>query len=201
MLRAEPDRKALDTPAVLVDLDVLERNIQRMAQFAREHRVALRPHAKSHKTVGIARRQADAGAAGLTVAKLDEAEAFVEVGFSRPVDCQRGRRPDEWRRLAALQHQAQVAVGIDSLPGAQRHSRRRTRRWRAGARVLIEVDSGLGRAGVQPGEPGFQLAREVSQLGWTGVARRVYARRACVCRFEIQHRFKKSGQTGRTGAG
>src|SRR5215831_9888976 len=71
----------LDTPAVLVDLDLLERNIARMAAFAREHGVQLRPHAKSHKTLQIAERQRTAGSSGLTVAKLDEAEAFLDHGF------------------------------------------------------------------------------------------------------------------------
>src|SRR5260370_18228881 len=73
--------RALDTPAVLVDLDVLERNVARMAAFAAEHAIALRPHAKSHKTVAIAERQRAAGAQGLTVAKLDEAEAYLAARF------------------------------------------------------------------------------------------------------------------------
>src|SRR5712691_5255729 len=73
--------QALDTPAVLVDLDVLERNVARMAAFAAEHAIALRPHAKSHKTLGIAERQRSAGARGFTVAKLDEADAYIAAVF------------------------------------------------------------------------------------------------------------------------
>jgi D-serine deaminase-like pyridoxal phosphate-dependent protein len=71
----------LDTPVVLVDIDRLERNIERMATLARTHGVALRPHVKTHKSIAIARMQVAAGAAGLTAAKLDEAEVFARAGF------------------------------------------------------------------------------------------------------------------------
>src|SRR4051794_39196282 len=70
----------LDTPVVVVDLDVLDANVREMAEFARSAGVALRPHCKTHKTLEIARLQAVAGASGLTVAKLDEAEAYLEDG-------------------------------------------------------------------------------------------------------------------------
>ncbi len=72
----------VDTPVLLVDLDRLQRNIERMAALARAHGVALRPHVKTHKSTAIARMQIDAGAVGLTAAKLDEAEVFANAGFS-----------------------------------------------------------------------------------------------------------------------
>ena len=69
----------LDTPAFVVDLDVLEQNVQKMADHAREHGVRLRPHAKTHKSVEVARMQLGAGALGLTLAKIGEVEALVEA--------------------------------------------------------------------------------------------------------------------------
>jgi D-serine deaminase-like pyridoxal phosphate-dependent protein len=153
----------LDTPALLVDLDVLERNVQRMSEFAGAHGVALRPHAKSHKTLGIARRQVDAGSAGLTVAKLDEAEAFVDAGFLDLFVANEVVGETKWRRLAELQRRARVAVGIDSLLGAHGVAEA-AREAGTTVPVLIEVDSGLGRAGVQPGEPALEVAQHITPL-------------------------------------
>src|SRR5215510_3074033 len=104
--------QALDTPSVLVDLDILERNVRRMADFAARHGVRLRPHAKSHKTSAIARRQVDAGATGLTVAKLDEAAAFLEAGFDDLFVANQVIGPLKWRRLAEMQAHGTVAVGV-----------------------------------------------------------------------------------------
>jgi len=154
---------ALDTPAVLVELDVLERNIERMADFCRAHNVALRPHAKAHKTLGIARRQLAGGASGLTVAKLDEAEAFVEAGFADLFIANEVVGATKWRRLAALQRRATVAVGVDSLAGAQGVAEA-ARAEGTVVPVLIEVDSGLKRAGVQPGGAALELATHVVSL-------------------------------------
>src|SRR5687768_5819173 len=69
----------LDTPSFVVDLDVLERNVQSMADHARKHGVRLRPHAKTHKSVEVARMQLEAGALGLTLAKIGEVEALLEA--------------------------------------------------------------------------------------------------------------------------
>lgn len=77
------DWTALDTPALLVDLDRLDANIDWMAAHARDGGVALWPHFKTHKSVAIARRQLDAGAVGITVAKLDESETLVDGGSTR----------------------------------------------------------------------------------------------------------------------
>src|SRR4051794_24913877 len=93
----------LDTPCVLVDLDVLDGNVARMAQFAAMHGVHLRPHAKSHKTLEVAARQRAAGATGLTVAKLDEAEAFLQAGFDDLFIANEVVGNDKWQRLAAMQ--------------------------------------------------------------------------------------------------
>src|SRR5260370_42604827 len=110
--------QALDQPAVLVDLEVFERNVARMATFAEEHVIALRPHAKSHKTVAIAERQRAAGAHGLTVAKLDEAEAYLAAGFDDLLIANEIVGVDKWQRLAAMQRRGSAAAGICDLQEA-----------------------------------------------------------------------------------
>jgi D-serine deaminase-like pyridoxal phosphate-dependent protein len=161
---SQPDAlQELDTPAVVVDLDVLERNVERMAEFAKAHGVALRPHAKSHKTLGIADRQRRAGSRGLTVAKLDEADAFLTAGFDDLFVANEVVGIDKWRRLVAMQRRGSVAIGIDSIEAAEGLDRIS---GAAGIRVpvLIEVDSGLLRAGVQPGAATLALAQQLAGL-------------------------------------
>jgi D-serine deaminase-like pyridoxal phosphate-dependent protein len=153
----------IETPALVVDLDIFERNLERVASYAREHRLRLRPHTKTHKSIRIARRQLELGAAGLTVAKVSEAEvmlgaepadllvAFPIVGVSK------------LQRLATVARRAHVTVALDSLCAARQLSEA------AGAAgveigVLAEVDVGLGRVGVAPGEPLVGLARSIRML-------------------------------------
>jgi D-serine deaminase-like pyridoxal phosphate-dependent protein len=154
---------SLDTPSVVVDLDIVDRNVRRMAEFAREHGVQLRPHAKSHKTAAIARRQVDSGAVGLTVAKLDEAETYLKAGFDDLFVANQVIGPLKWSRLAELQSHGTVSVGVDSIDGA-RGIAEAAREAHTTVPVVIEIDTGLHRAGVQPGEPAVALARQVASL-------------------------------------
>ncbi len=155
--------QALDTPAVLVDLDVLERNVARMAAFAAEHTTALRPHAKSHKTFLIAERQRAAGAHGLTVAKLDEADAYLAAGFDDLLIANEIVGVDKWQRLAAMQRRGSVAAGIDDFQAAAGMAEA-ARQAGVTVPVLIEVDSGLRRAGVAPGPATLELAAKIAGL-------------------------------------
>src|SRR6266478_5312662 len=132
--------QALDTPAVLVDLDVLERNIGRMAAFAAEQHIALRPHAKSRKTLGIAERQRSAGARGFTLAKLDEADAYLAAGFDDLLIANEIIGIDKWQRLAAMQRRGSVAAGIDDFQAAVGMAEV-ARQAGVTVPVLIEVDS------------------------------------------------------------
>jgi len=154
---------ALDTPAVLVDLDVLERNVARMSAFAAEHGIGLRPHAKSHKTLGIAERQKSAGARGFTVAKLDEADAYLTAGFDDLLIANEIVGIDKWQRLAAMQRRGSVAAGIDDLQAATGMAEV-ARQAGVTVPVLIEVDCGLRRAGVGLGGPTLDLAAKVARL-------------------------------------
>ncbi len=142
------------TPALVVDLDTLDRNITRMAETARAGGFALRPHAKTHKCPQIAEKQLAAGAIGLTIATIGEAEVFAASGvtdlfIAYPLWLDEGKR----RRLAKLAAGARVQVGVDSIESARRLVG-------TGASVLIEIDSG------HPADAG-PLARAVSELGLT----------------------------------
>ena len=146
----------LRTPALLLDLDKLERNLAAMATRARTLRVALRPHIKSHKCIEIGQMQRDLGAVGITVATLAEAQVFADHGFDDitwafPIVWS---RIDEARDLAS---RVSLRVVIDSPEtlGRLRDSRYPFHTW-------IKVDCGYHRAGVDPhSEVGLQLAREL----------------------------------------
>ena len=110
-----------DTPALVVDLDRLERNIATMAALARDRGLDFRPHFKTHKSVEIARRQMAAGALGMTVAKLDEATVLIDAGIDRRADRLRDRRAAEARAGDG----ARGALAAD--PGGRYSSRARAR--------------------------------------------------------------------------
>jgi D-serine deaminase-like pyridoxal phosphate-dependent protein len=146
----------LDTPVVLIDLDRLERNIAGMAAGARACGVRLRPHAKTHKIPEIGRMQIEAGASGLTLAKTGEAEVFAAAGFGDLFLAYPILGEEKARRLLALCDRVRLAVGTDSLEGAQMLGEP----FRAAGRtldVLIKIDTGLHRTGVAP-----ERAAEVS---------------------------------------
>ncbi|HEY1819552.1 MAG TPA: alanine racemase [Trebonia sp.] len=135
----------IDTPAVMVDTTRLERNLDRMQTVAAAAGAVLRPHAKTHKSLEIGRRQLAHGAPGLSVATLAEAEAFVADGcpsvfVAYPLWAGSGTAP---ARLAALRERAELRVGVDSAAAAGALAAAAP-----GARVLVEVDSGQHRSGV-----------------------------------------------------
>ena len=155
------DWRTIDTPALLVDLDRLDGNIGWMAEHARAAGVALRPHFKTHKSVAIAQRQLDAGAIGITVAKLDEAETLVDGGIDAPIliAFQIVAAP-KLERAVRLAGRVPLTLAVDSREGAARLAVAAA----AGGRVLdvwIEIDSGLRRCGVLPADAAA-LARVVA---------------------------------------
>lgn len=153
----------LETPALVVDLVRLERNIDRMARLAESAGVSLRPHIKSHKTPWIARLQVAAGASGLTVAKLGEAEAMFAEGFGDIFIAYEIVGEDKIRRLLSLSSKARVGCAVDNLEAARELDFAAGRQGRS-LEVLIEVDTGLGRCGVPPGPETVRLYREVAAL-------------------------------------
>ena len=105
----------IETPAVLIDIGVMESNLSRMADYCRAHELALRPHTKTHKIPQIAHLQMRHGAAGITVAKLGEAEIMVTAGLNDILIVYPLWGTAKWRRLAQLAMRASVSVAMDSL--------------------------------------------------------------------------------------
>jgi D-serine deaminase-like pyridoxal phosphate-dependent protein len=157
---------AVDTPALIIDIGRVQANLARLQGELDSRGIALRPHAKTHKSVAIGRMQIDAGAKGLTVGTIGEAEVFAAAGITDlfiayPVV----PLGPKGVRLRALHDVApSLAVGIDSVHGA----RRLASAWvgaRRQLRVLVEVDPGLHRTGVLGAESAVEVARAAASSG------------------------------------
>jgi D-serine deaminase-like pyridoxal phosphate-dependent protein len=153
----------LDTPALLVDLDVLERNVREMAEVASAAGVKLRPHTKTHKCPEIARMQVEAGATGITVAKLGEAEVMADAGFDDILVAYPIWGRAKLDRLRALTERAAVRVSLDSVEVAEAVGSVGRALGRP-APVLVEVDTGHHRLGRPPGQPTVELAKQVAAV-------------------------------------
>lgn len=148
----------IDTPALLLDLDKMEANIDFIAGRCRDHGVNWRPHFKSHKTVEIANKQIAAGAIGVTCAKLGEAEVLADAGITDILIANQIVGPLKIARLMKLLDRADVIVSVDSKENVAELA--------AGGkslRVVIEVDTGMNRAGVEPGASVVALANEIAR--------------------------------------
>jgi D-serine deaminase-like pyridoxal phosphate-dependent protein len=143
-------KSELDTPALLADLDAVERNIQRMAGFCREHGVSLRPHAKIHKATPIvAWKQLRAGAIGITASKLSEAEVLASAGIRDILIANQVVGARKIRRMINLAASTDLIVAVDSIDNIQEVSQAaREKGTRVG--VLVEVNIGNDRCGVEP---------------------------------------------------
>ena len=151
----------IDTPALLLDADALGANLQRMASFFAHRPCKLRPHFKSHKCTAIARLQMEAGAVGITCAKLGEAEVLADAGIRNILVANQIVGPLKIRRLIELCRRADPIVAVDSVDNVNMLSAHAL----AGSvsiGVLVEVDVGMGRCGVSPGVAGLELARLVA---------------------------------------
>ncbi len=151
-----------DTPHLSVDGAKMERNIRKMAGIAEATGVSLRPHVKTHKIPEIAQRQVAAGAAGITVAKISEAEVMVEGGIADVFVAYPLVTAAKIRRAVRLAERSRLIVGVDSAAGARLMSGVAASRG-ATLEVRLEVDSGLRRTGT-PREGAVGLAREISAL-------------------------------------
>ena len=154
---------AIDTPALVLELDAFEANLARMAAFVRGSRVRLRPHAKSHKCPEIAKRQVALGAVGICAQKTSEAEAFVDAGIGDVLVSNEVVGRAKLDRLARLAKRAKVSVCCDDAANARDISAA-ARAAGSTLDVLIEVDVGQHRCGVEPGEPAAALAKEIASL-------------------------------------
>jgi len=151
----------LDTPTLLLDRAASDRNLEKMAQFFADRKSKLRPHFKNHKCVTLAKRQLAAGnAVGITCAKLGEAEILADHGVTNLLIANQVVGAVKVRRLAELAKRARVAVAVDHLDQVEAISRAAVA---AGSTVhlLVEVDIGMGRCGLPPGESVVELAKQI----------------------------------------
>jgi D-serine deaminase-like pyridoxal phosphate-dependent protein len=162
-------RADLDTPCLLFDLDVVERNAREMAGIASDAGVALRPHTKTHKSPEIAMLQGQAGSTGITVAKLGEAEAMVEAGIDDVLIAFPLWGDAKLARLRSLLERATVRVSLDSVEVAEGIGRVGADLGLA-VPVLVEVDTGLHRLGRPPGAPTVELVTGVARVPGVEVA-------------------------------
>jgi 3-hydroxy-D-aspartate aldolase len=152
----------IQTPALLVDLDALDRNVERMRKVVEASGVRLRAHAKTHKSADIARLQIErGGACGICCQKVSEAEAMVRAGISDILVANEVRDPAKLKRLALLATKARIIVCIDD-PGAVADLSQAAVGAGSVVEVLVEIDCGAGRCGILAGEPARDLALAVA---------------------------------------
>lgn len=151
----------LDTPALLIDLDALDSNITQMASDIAERGASWRPHSKSHKCPAIAHKQVAAGAIGIACAKLGEAEVMAANGIKDILIPNQIVGPIKSRRVAALALQTDICVSVDCLSNVEELD---AAAIEAGTRprVVIEVNTGMNRAGLEPREAVLELAKKIA---------------------------------------
>jgi D-serine deaminase-like pyridoxal phosphate-dependent protein len=153
----------IDTPALLIDLDIVERNLEWMQQKANSYRVALRPHIKTHKIPELAHLQMRLGARGITAAKVSEAEVMAAAGIKNIFIANQIVTTEKLDRLAALSKEVTISIGLDSVVAARKLSDVFAA---SGLTIeyLIEINSGLNRCGVLPGKEAVELFQALDNL-------------------------------------
>jgi 3-hydroxy-D-aspartate aldolase len=161
LIGKQGSRRQLNTPALVIDIEALDANIAAMAAFARQHKIALRPHSKTHKSADIARRQIEAGALGVCCAKLGEAEALSEAGIGGLHITSAVVTPQGIERLMALNAStrglsivADNAQNIDALDRAAAASGQNLN-------VILDIDPGMHRTGVWNDADVITLAKRI----------------------------------------
>lgn len=151
----------IDTPALLLDLDVMERNLNTMAAYFRNVEANLRPHVKLHRaTPVLAHKQLQAGGVGVTCAKLSEAEMMAAAGITDILIANEIAGARKIQRLVNLAAYTNVMVAVDNYDNVQQLSQAAVARG-VQLRVLVEVNIGHNRCGVEPCEPALALSRAV----------------------------------------
>ena len=153
----------LPTPALTIDLDILESNLQQMAGYCRQHGLDLRPHAKTHKAPEVGHMQIERGAVGLTVAKVGEAEVMAAAGLDNILIAYPIWGDEKLRRIANLARERTILLSLDNEATADGLSRAASS---AGATVgvLVEFDVGMRRCGVEAGPSALELARKIEKM-------------------------------------
>ena len=153
----------IDTPALLIDLDSIENNLETMQKKADTCGARLRPHIKAHKIPEFAQTQVRLGAVGITASKVSEAEIMADAGIKDIFIANQIVTPTKLKRLATLSQRVNLSVGLDSPAGAKILSDVFSA---SGKKIdyVIEVDSGLNRCGVAPGLPAVELFKAIKHF-------------------------------------
>jgi D-serine deaminase-like pyridoxal phosphate-dependent protein len=154
----------ITTPALLVDLDAMESNLQRMASFFANRQCKLRPHFKNHKAPLLAWKQMRAGAIGITCATVREAEILVEHGIDSILIANEIAGQEKPERLAELSRHASVLVAVDNRASVRDLAAAQRNRG-AQIEILVDINIGLNRCGVEPGPAVLELARYAADQG------------------------------------
>ncbi|MBN2456262.1 MAG: DSD1 family PLP-dependent enzyme [Sedimentisphaerales bacterium] len=156
-------KSELMTPCLLLDIEAVDKNINKMAAFFSSLECKLRPHAKSHKLPLIAQKQIEAGAIGITCAKLQDAEAFINAGIDNVLIANEIVGSEKIRKLIDLSGRANIIVCVDSFDNTCELSLAAEEKGQK-LDILIEVDTGLNRCGVAPGKPVLNLLQKIMEL-------------------------------------
>jgi D-serine deaminase-like pyridoxal phosphate-dependent protein len=157
-------KSQIKTPALVVDLDAMEANIKKMAAFFAQGTSRLRPHYKNHKCVALARRQLAARAIGITCATLGEAEALARNGIGDILLANEIAGETAIERLVQIARVTDIMVGVDNERAVAALSAA-SARAKVPLNVVVDVNTGMGRCGVLPGEPAVALAQLAAAQG------------------------------------
>ena len=167
LIGQQGSRRSLNTPALVLDLEMLDRNIAEMASFAKAHNVKLRPHSKTHKSADIARRQIASGALGVCCAKLGEAEALGEAGIEGLHITSPVVTPQAIARLIALNAKVKGLMVVVDHPANVAALAAAAAQDKKGAgqvlTVIVDIDPGIHRTGVASPEAAVELAQLVAK--------------------------------------
>jgi 3-hydroxy-D-aspartate aldolase len=164
LIGRQGSRRALNTPALLIDVEALDRNIAAMAAFAASSGLKLRPHAKTHKSVDIARRQIAAGAVGVCCAKLGEAEALAEAGVESVHITSPVVTPQAIARLIALNDKAKEVMVVVDHPANAEALAAAAAKGKKPLAVVVDIDPGIHRTGVATPDGVVELVKKVTGL-------------------------------------
>ena len=153
----------IDTPSLIINMDVVDKNLNFMQEKAQKYGVSLRPHIKAHKIPELAHMQLQKGAKGITASKVSEAEIMAAAGIKDIFIANQIVTPKKIERLVALSKQAAVSVGLDSRAGAEMLSQI-AKAHNVVLDYLIEINCGLNRCGVLPGKPATELLEAIQSL-------------------------------------
>ena len=154
----------VDTPALVVDLDAMEANIAQMQRTVRANGIASRPHAKTHKTPAIARRQLETGSVGICVAKVGEAQALFDHGIEEILMTTINVTPFKINRAMHLRQQCPTFIQATDTADNARDLSEAAAALGIEADVVVDVDPGGHRTGITPGAPTLELAQLVDRL-------------------------------------